>query len=151
MRLELRIGREQRLTARAADVRAVVPDFEKRSRKRRFSAGLSQNAIAFWTKLLLPLLLAFLDFRRDVVLHFRSPAQHNEERRPSDAGIAGMKLLFEILLSVFLHPIAMILMWINLIARGDMTTFKKLVWFVVSILWGLGPILYILVAEGSLW
>jgi hypothetical protein len=32
-----------------------------------------------------------------------------------------------------------------------MATFKKIIWFVVSILWGLGPILYILVAEGSLW
>lgn len=62
-----------------------------------------------------------------------------------------MKLLLEILLSLILHPIAMILMWINLIARGDMSTLKKVVWFVVSILWGLGPILYILVAEGSLW
>jgi hypothetical protein len=62
-----------------------------------------------------------------------------------------MKLLLEILLSIFLHPIAMILMWINLIARGDMTTFVKIVWFVVSIIWGLGPILYILAAEGSLW
>jgi hypothetical protein len=62
-----------------------------------------------------------------------------------------MKLLLEILLSLILHPIAMILMWINLIARGDMSTLKKVVWFVVSIVWGLGPILYILVAEGSLW
>jgi hypothetical protein len=62
-----------------------------------------------------------------------------------------MKLLLEIVISILLHPIAMILMWINLLARGDMTTFKKVIWFVVSILWGLGPILYILVAEGSLW
>ncbi|HEY5425742.1 MAG TPA: hypothetical protein VIJ77_04250 [Candidatus Tumulicola sp.] len=62
-----------------------------------------------------------------------------------------MKLLIEILLSLILHPIAMILMWINLIARGDMSTFVKVVWFVVSILWGLGPILYVLVAEGELW
>lgn len=62
-----------------------------------------------------------------------------------------MKLFFEIVLSIVLHPIAMILMWINLLARGDMTTVKKVVWFAVSILWGLGPILYILVAEGSLW
>lgn len=62
-----------------------------------------------------------------------------------------MKLLLEILLSIILHPIAMILMWINLIARGDLTTFQKVVWFIVSIIWGLGPILYILVAEGSLW
>ncbi len=62
-----------------------------------------------------------------------------------------MKLFLEIVLSVLLHPIAMILMWVNLIARGDMTTLKKVVWFAVSIVWGLGPILYILVAEGSLW
>jgi hypothetical protein len=62
-----------------------------------------------------------------------------------------MKLLFEILLSVFLHPIAMILMWINLAGRGDMSMPKKVIWFVVSIVWGLGPILYLLVAEGSLW
>ncbi|HXB83372.1 MAG TPA: hypothetical protein VNU22_08520 [Candidatus Acidoferrum sp.] len=62
-----------------------------------------------------------------------------------------MKLLFEILLSILLHPIAMILMWINLLGRGDLTTFQKVIWFVVSIIWGLGPILYILVADGSLW
>ena len=62
-----------------------------------------------------------------------------------------MKLFLEIVLSLVLHPIAMILMWINLIARGDMSTTKKVVWFVVSIIWGLGPILYVLVAEGSLW
>jgi len=31
--------------------------------------------------------------------------------------IAAMKLFLEILLSILLHPIAMILMWINLVAR----------------------------------
>lgn len=62
-----------------------------------------------------------------------------------------MKLLFEILLSILLHPIAMILMWVNLIGRSDLTTFQKVIWFVVSIVWGLGPILYVLVAEGALW
>jgi len=62
-----------------------------------------------------------------------------------------MKLLLEILLSIVLHPIAMILMWINLIARSDLSDFKKLVWFVVSLIWGLGPILYLLVDDGALW
>jgi len=62
-----------------------------------------------------------------------------------------VKLLLEIVLSIILHPIAMILMWINLAARADMSSGKKIVWFIVSIVWGLGPILYILVAEGSLW
>jgi len=62
-----------------------------------------------------------------------------------------MKLLLEILLSIFLHPIAMVLMWISLISRQDMDTTKKVIWFLVSIVWGLGPIVYILVADGSLW
>jgi hypothetical protein len=62
-----------------------------------------------------------------------------------------MKLLLEILLSIILHPIAMILMWINLAGRTDMSGGKKVIWFIVSIVWGLGPILYILVADGSLW
>jgi hypothetical protein len=62
-----------------------------------------------------------------------------------------MKLLLEILLSIFLHPIAMILMWINLAGRNDMTGSTKVIWFVVSIIWGLGPILYCLVADGALW
>ena len=62
-----------------------------------------------------------------------------------------MKLLLEILLSIFLHPIAMVLMWISLIGRQDMDTTKKVIWFVVSIVWGLGPIVYILVADGALW
>ena len=62
-----------------------------------------------------------------------------------------MKLLFEILLSVILHPIAMILMWINVLGRTDMDGMKKFVWILVSLLWGLGPIVYILVAEGALW
>ncbi len=62
-----------------------------------------------------------------------------------------MKLLLEILLSIFLHPVAMVLMWISLIARQDMTAGKKVIWFLVSIVWGLGPIVYILVADGALW
>jgi hypothetical protein len=45
----------------------------------------------------------------------------------------------------------MILMWINLIGRDELTTFQTVIWFVVSIIWGLGPILYLLVADGSLW
>jgi hypothetical protein len=62
-----------------------------------------------------------------------------------------MKLFLEIVLSIILHPIAMILMWINLIGRSDISGLKKFVWFLVSLLWGLGPIVYILVGEGALW
>ncbi len=62
-----------------------------------------------------------------------------------------MKLFFEILLSIVLHPIAMILMWINLLGRTDLDGTRKVVWFLVSILWGLGPILYFLIDGGALW
>jgi hypothetical protein len=62
-----------------------------------------------------------------------------------------MKLLLEVLVSLILHPLAVVLLWINLAGRSDLTTTKKLVWAVVGLVWGLGPILYILVADGSLW
>ena len=62
-----------------------------------------------------------------------------------------MKLLLEILVSVVLHPIAMVLMWINLAGRSDMSLSKKLIWIIVSLLWGFGPILYVLVGDGKLW
>jgi hypothetical protein len=62
-----------------------------------------------------------------------------------------MKLIIEVLLSVFLHPIAMVLMWLNLASRTDLSKDRKIVWFVVSIVWGLGPILYLLVDDGSFW
>ncbi|GAC1435750.1 MAG: hypothetical protein NVSMB65_09750 [Chloroflexota bacterium] len=62
-----------------------------------------------------------------------------------------MKILLEFLLSVFLHPIAMILMWLNVLRREDLGAFHKAVWIVVSVVWGLGPLLYILVGGGDLW
>lgn len=62
-----------------------------------------------------------------------------------------MKLILEILLAAILHPIAVILMWINLAQRTDMVGLKKAVWAVVGLIWGIGPILYILLADGVLW
>ncbi|MDQ6826370.1 MAG: hypothetical protein M3Z14_04115 [Candidatus Eremiobacteraeota bacterium] len=62
-----------------------------------------------------------------------------------------MKMVLEVLLSLVLHPLAMLLMWLNLAGRSDLTAERKVVWFLVSLLWGLGPILYLLVDDGSLW
>ena len=63
-----------------------------------------------------------------------------------------MKLLFEILISLLLHPVAIILAWINLIGRTDMDTLKKILWAIlILVAWGLGPILYILLTDGGLW
>ena len=62
-----------------------------------------------------------------------------------------MKLVIEILLSIFLHPIALVLTWINLAGRADLTTAEKIIWALVSVLWGVGPILYVLVGRGEFW
>jgi hypothetical protein len=62
-----------------------------------------------------------------------------------------MKLLLQILVSIILHPIAMLLMFINLIGRDDLDGSKKLIWALVALLWGIGPILYITVGDGALW
>jgi hypothetical protein len=62
-----------------------------------------------------------------------------------------MKLLIEILLALILHPIAFVLCLINILGRDDLSGLEKLVWIVVSLFWGVGPILYILVGRGSMW
>ena len=62
-----------------------------------------------------------------------------------------MKLLIEVLLAVFLHPIALVLMLINLIARNDLSTPKKIAWAVVGLVWGVGPVLYLVVGDGTFW
>ena len=62
-----------------------------------------------------------------------------------------MKLLLEVIISLILHPIAVVLMWINLAGRADLSGVEKLLWAIVGIVWGIGPILYILVGRGALW
>jgi hypothetical protein len=62
-----------------------------------------------------------------------------------------MKLLLEIVLSIILHPISAILMWIDLVGRSDLNGPQKLIWAITGVLWGVGPILYITVGGGTLW
>ena len=62
-----------------------------------------------------------------------------------------MKLRVEILLAVLLHPIAFVLCLINILGRNDLTGLQKLVWIVVTFIWGIGPILYLLVGGGTMW
>jgi len=62
-----------------------------------------------------------------------------------------VKLLLEILLAVFLHPIAFVLCLLNILGRSDLTGLQKLVWILVALLWGIGPILYVLVGGGRMW
>ena len=62
-----------------------------------------------------------------------------------------MKLILEIALAVVLHPVALVLSWINIAGRTDLSTMQKVLWAVVSFVWGIGPILYILFGGGTLW
>src|ERR1700681_907640 len=62
-----------------------------------------------------------------------------------------LKLIFEILISAILHPLAVVLMWITLAAREDLDSPRKVIWAIVGLVWGIGPILYILVGDGALW
>lgn len=62
-----------------------------------------------------------------------------------------MKLLLEILISALLHPLAFVLALINIAFRRDLSLLQKLVWGIVSVVWGVGPILYVLLGGGGLW
>ena len=62
-----------------------------------------------------------------------------------------MKTLLQILVSVILHPIALVLMIVNILGRDDLDGGKKVVWALVGLLWGIGPILYITIGDGALW
>jgi len=62
-----------------------------------------------------------------------------------------MKLLVEVLLAIFLHPVAFVLAVIDIVNRRDMGGVAKVLWIVISFFWGIGPILYILLGGGKLW
>ena len=59
-----------------------------------------------------------------------------------------MKKIIELLVC-FLHTIAVILIWIDLLSRRDMGTGAKLAWAIFSIV-PLVPFLYVL-TSGDLW
>ncbi len=59
-----------------------------------------------------------------------------------------MKTLLELLVC-FLHPVAVILMWVNLAGRSDLTGLEKVVWGIFGLI-PFVPFLYVLVG-GDLW
>ena len=62
-----------------------------------------------------------------------------------------LKLIVEILLAIFLHPVAFVLCVINIVGRADLGGLQKVLWIVVTFFWGIGPILYILLGGGTFW
>lgn len=62
-----------------------------------------------------------------------------------------IKFIVEVLIAIFLHPIAFVLAVINIVNREDMSGLAKVLWIIISFFWGIGPILYILLGGGKLW
>ncbi len=59
-----------------------------------------------------------------------------------------MKKLFELLLC-FLHPLAVVLIWIDLATRRDISSAAKLAWAIFALI-PLVPFIYVLTG-GDLW
>jgi hypothetical protein len=60
-----------------------------------------------------------------------------------------MKKLLEILICIFLHPVAVVLGWVNLAGRTDLSTVTKIAW-AIFLLFPIVPIVYVLTG-GDLW
>ena len=62
-----------------------------------------------------------------------------------------MKLPLEILVAIVFWPLATLLVWRDLLLRRDLSTPLRAWWLLVSLLPGLGPILYLGIGRGRLW
>jgi hypothetical protein len=60
-----------------------------------------------------------------------------------------MKMLIEVLICIILHPLAVVLMWIDLATRSEIGGGRKLVWAIFGLI-PLVPVLYVL-TSGDLW
>lgn len=62
-----------------------------------------------------------------------------------------LKFLVEVVLAIFLHPVAFVLCVIDIVNRKEMGGVAKVLWIVVTFFWGIGPILYLLLGGGKMW
>ncbi|HUY73834.1 MAG TPA: PLDc N-terminal domain-containing protein [Candidatus Dormibacteraeota bacterium] len=62
-----------------------------------------------------------------------------------------LKFLVEVLMAIFLHPVAFVLCVINIVNRTDMGGVSKVLWIIISFFWGIGPILYLVLGGGKFW
>jgi len=62
-----------------------------------------------------------------------------------------IKLIVEVVLAIFQHPIAFVLCVIDIVNRTDHSGFWKVLWIIISFFWGIGPILYVLLGRGKFW
>ena len=81
---------------------------------------------------------------------FRDDAGDEREQRsaPAPGKFGSMKKLVELIVCLF-HPIAVVLLWIDLVSRRDMRGGPKLAWAIFGLI-PLVPFLYVLTG-GDLW
>jgi hypothetical protein len=60
-----------------------------------------------------------------------------------------VKKLLELLICIVLHPVAVVLMWIDLATRSDASGFAKVCWAILALI-PLVPFVYVL-TSGDLW
>jgi hypothetical protein len=77
-----------------------------------------------------------------------SPTRPARNEPPPRGNWGQVKKILELLVC-FLHPIAVVLGWVNLLGRGDLSGAVKLVWAIALII-PIVPFLYVLTG-GDLW
>jgi hypothetical protein len=60
-----------------------------------------------------------------------------------------VKKIIEVIICILLHPIAVILIWIDLATRSQTSGLAKLIWAIAAII-PIVPIIYVL-TSGDLW
>ncbi|TMF32170.1 MAG: PLDc_N domain-containing protein [Chloroflexi bacterium] len=75
------------------------------------------------------------------------PAPRDRETLGGDL----IKFIVEVLLAIFLHPVAFVLCIIDIVNRKDLGGGWKVLWIIITFFWGIGPILYILLGRGKFW
>lgn len=62
-----------------------------------------------------------------------------------------LKFVVEVVMAIFLHPVAFVLCVINIVNRQDLGGLSKVLWIIVTFFWGIGPILYLVLGGGKFW
>jgi hypothetical protein len=61
------------------------------------------------------------------------------------------KFMLQFLMAFLVHPLAAILIWVNLAARSDIGPRLKAFWVFMSFIWLFGPLAYIAIGGGRFW
>lgn len=58
-------------------------------------------------------------------------------------------LIIEVVLALLLHPLAVVGAWYDLYVRRDLSLGKSMLWAIIVLVWGIGPILYVILEHGK--